>query len=187
MAIVVGLAMAPRDLSVRGCDHLHGSIVNMADGVGPRPHGGSIGRSGGGSIRIGDAVLPSPALGWGSTASALPTVPRSRRRGCGLMQLLLVAKKQIAPGETSRAFGTLEWLLFSMRSFVPFQMFQSGEGALTSRADVRPRLVGLGRREGRRRLGRVHCNGRCRFIFGGIWRGNSSRRRGIGHDCRGRE
>lgn len=70
------------------------------------------------------------------------------------MQLLLVAQQQIPPSKTSFAIGALKWLLFGMGSLVPLQMLKASKCALTSRADMRTRLVGLwGWKGGRRCLG----------------------------------
>jgi len=58
-----------------------------------------------------------------------------------------MAKKQISPSEASCAFRTFEWLFFSMRPFMAFEMLQTRKGAPASRTNVRPWLVGFGRWE----------------------------------------
>lgn len=79
------------------------------------------------------------------------------------MQLLLVAKKQVAAGETSFALGTLEGLLLCVGPFMSFQVLQSSKCAATSGTAMRTRLVGLGGREiGRGRLG---VDGDCRSFY----------------------
>lgn len=80
------------------------------------------------------------------------------------MEFLLVAQQQVPAGKASRAFGALKGLFLGVRPFMPFQVFQSGKGALASRAHMRARLVCLGRREGGGSLGRVDGDGgSCRW------------------------
>lgn len=147
---------ATGNLGICRSDHLHSGTINMADRVRPGSHRSrSSCRSGSGSrsARTGHAVLPDPGSRRRPTR-ALTAVARSRRRCSCLVELLLVTQKQIPSGKASRALGAFKRLLFGVRSLVAFQMFQSGEGALASAADVWARLVGLGRREiGVRRLG----------------------------------
>jgi len=65
------------------------------------------------------------------------------------VQVLPVAKQQVAATEASRALRTLKGFLLGVRALVPVQMLQAGKGALASRADVCSRLVGIfGRRNG---------------------------------------
>jgi hypothetical protein len=63
------------------------------------------------------------------------------------VKLLLVTQQQIAAGEASFAFGTLEGFFFGVGALVSLEMFQSGEGSLAGVANVQARLVRLGRRE----------------------------------------
>jgi hypothetical protein len=43
------------------------------------------------------------------------------------MQLLLMAKKQISPGETPGAVGALKGFLLGVRTFMAFQMLETSE------------------------------------------------------------
>ncbi len=165
--------LIPGDGSVGGSDHLHVVRVDVADGICPRAHraivrGGGRGRGSSSSVCSGNAVLSSAALGGSSTAGALPSVPWARGGGGGLVKLLLVAQQQVPTSKASCALGTLKGLLLGVRAFVPLQMLEAGEGALAGSADMRTRLVGLGRRKGRGRGsrrgsfgGRVHGDGGC--------------------------
>lgn len=159
--------------SVGGSNHLHVVRIDMADGVGARPHGAIVGSGGGssssGSIGAGDAVLPRTALGGSGAAGALPAVPGAGRRGGGLMELLLVAQQQVSAGKASAALGALEGLLLGVGALVTLQMLEAGEGALTGGADMRTGLIGLGQREGGgRRDGRGRFGGRIHGD-GGRW------------------
>src|SRR5689334_10810084 len=101
----------PRHLGIGSSDHLHGSAVDMADGICPGPHrGGRVVGSSSGSPGPHDAVLPNSAGAWRRTAGALPTVAWARRRGGCLVQLLLVPEEEIASGKATGALGTLERL-----------------------------------------------------------------------------
>jgi hypothetical protein len=62
------------------------------------------------------------------------------------MQLLLVAQKQISPGETSGAIGALKGFLLGVRALMALQMLEAGKRAGACCADVRPRLLCLWRR-----------------------------------------
>lgn len=75
------------------------------------------------------------------------------------MQLLLVAQQQVPPSKTSFAIGALKWLLFGVGTLMPLQMLKTSKCALTSRANMWTRLVGLwGWESGRGCLG-VDGNG----------------------------
>ena len=65
------------------------------------------------------------------------------------MQLLLMAQKQVSPGEAARALWAFEGLLLGVGALMALQMLQTGEGALACAAYVWARLVGLGRGKGR--------------------------------------
>lgn len=115
------------DLSIGSRNHMHMIAVDMANSICAGPHRG-IRRGGlGGSICTSNAILTSSALSCGSAASTFATVSRPRRGGRGLVKLLLVAQEQISPGKASCAFGALERFLFSVGTFVTFQVFQSGK------------------------------------------------------------
>jgi hypothetical protein len=143
---------------IGGSNHLHGRAIHMAYGVCPRPHIGGRGdaSSSRGSTGPRDAILPGAAGAWGRPTCALPAVTGTRGRGGGLMQLLLVAEKQVTTGEATGAFGALERLLFCMRPLVALEMLQTSERPLAGAADMGTRLVGLGRGEGGRSLGVDH-------------------------------
>lgn len=130
------------------CRHHLGMVhIYVTDCVGARPHARGSRASRAVDARAGDAVFPSSALAGGYTGRALTAVPGTRRRRCCLMELLLVAQEQVAPGKTSCAFGALERLLLGMRPLMSFQMLEPGERALAGCTNVRARLVGLGGRE----------------------------------------
>lgn len=140
--------------------HLHGSAVNMADCVGAGAHRVASARtSAARADSSNDAVFASSTLAGSGTACAFATVARPGRRGCCLVQFLLVAQQEVAAGKTTCALGALERLLLGMRSLMAFQMLQACEGALASLTDMRPRLVGLGRRKG------LCVDGDCRRCF----------------------
>lgn len=61
------------------------------------------------------------------------------------MQLLLVAKQQIAAREAASAVGAFKRLLFRVGTLMALQVLQSRKGATASSANMGPRLVGLGR------------------------------------------
>lgn len=130
----------------------------MADGVGSGTHGsrGVCSRS---SVGTSDAVLAGATRSRRNAAGALTAIAGARRRGGRLVKLLLVSQQQIATSEASRAFRALKRLLLGVGALVAFQMLQSGEGALTSRAHMRAGLIGFGGRKIGRRL-RVHGNSR---------------------------
>lgn len=69
------------------------------------------------------------------------------------MELLLVAQEQISPREAARALGAFERLLLCVRALVALQMLEPRKRARACRADVWPRLVGLGWGESSRSLG----------------------------------
>lgn len=153
---VMRLRVARRsDRCVRLRNHLHRTLVDVADRVGPRAHGRSVTVRI--SVRVGDAVLAGSALG-GSTTRRFASVPWAGR-GCGrLMELLLVSQQQIATGKASGAFWALKWLLLRVGTLVSLEMLESRKRTLAGSADMRARLVGLWRGEvGRRfRGGIIH-------------------------------
>lgn len=63
------------------------------------------------------------------------------------MKLLLVAEQQISASEAACAFGTLEWFLLCVGSFMSLQMLQSCERPHASGADMWARFVCLWGRE----------------------------------------
>lgn len=69
------------------------------------------------------------------------------------MEFLLVPQEQVAAGEAARAFGALEGFLFGVGTLMTLQVLESSEGSIAGPADVRPRFVGLGGREGTGCLG----------------------------------
>jgi hypothetical protein len=118
----------------------------MADSVCARPHGGSR-TSGTSPIGANNAILARTALARTNTAGRLAAVAWPSRGSSGVVQLLLMTQKKIASCEATRTFGTLEWLLLGVGALMALQVFQSSEGPLTSRADMRSGFVRLGRRE----------------------------------------
>jgi hypothetical protein len=148
-----------RDGGVGSGQHLHRRSVNVAYGISTRPHGRARGGRGG-SIGSGDAVLSHSARTWCSTGSALTAITRARGRGGGLVEFLLVTQKEVPPSEASCTLWTFKGLLFCVRPLMALQMFQSSEWSQTCRADMRPRLVGLGWGESGRSF-RIHSYGRA--------------------------
>jgi hypothetical protein len=63
------------------------------------------------------------------------------------MQLLLMAEQQIAARKAAGTVGAFKGLLLRMGSLVALQVLQSRKRATAGSADMRPRLVGLGRRD----------------------------------------
>jgi hypothetical protein len=67
-------------------------------------------------------------------------------------------QQQISAGKAPGALWALERLLLCVGALVALQVLQAGKRPCTGAADVRSRLVGLGRRKGGGRF-RVHRNG----------------------------
>lgn len=109
-------------------------------------------------------------LARGDAAGGLATIAGTGRRSRRLVKLLLVTQQHIATGEASIAFRTLEGFLLGVGALVSLEMFQSGERPLAGAANVRARLIRLGRRE----ISRV-------IVGGGHAKDGCVGRRGIGH------
>lgn len=120
------MLLGPRNLGIRGRDHMHMVPIHMADGIRARSHRSIIG-GGSRGICTSDAVLSSSALSGSSTASTFTTVSWSRRGRRSLVKLLLVSQEQISPSKASCAFRALERFLLGVGTFMTFQMFQSGK------------------------------------------------------------
>lgn len=158
---------ASSDVGIGRGNHLHGSSIDVADGVCPRTHRVGGTRVGGrrGMAGAHDAVFASAALAWGHAAGRLSAVSRASRGRRRLVQFLLVTKQQVAAGKASRALGALKRLFLCVRALMALQVLEAGEGALASRADMRARLVGLwGRKVGRSLGCGIDSNGRCRVV-----------------------
>lgn len=98
------------------------------------------------SCASGCRVLSDPRRSCNSTACALPPISRPRGGGGSHMQFLLVPKEKISACEASCTFWALKGLFFGVRSFVTLEMLQSRKGSLACPANMRARLVCLGRK-----------------------------------------
>ena len=69
------------------------------------------------------------------------------------MEFLLGSEEEVPAGEASRTLGALERLLLGMGTLMTLQMLEPGKRSIAGPADVRPRFVSLGGREGAGCLG----------------------------------
>lgn len=117
----------------------------MADGVSP---GSRVHRIDAAQVAIGNAgIFANPAARYCAAHAFSAAASRTRRCAPDRMELLLVPQQEIPAGKASRALLAFEGFLLGMRSLVSFQVFQSCERTSAGTADMRSRLVGLGRRK----------------------------------------
>lgn len=91
----------------------------MADGVCSRTHGTRVTDDG----VFADTVRSSSSSSSSGTSAFSPSIPRSRRRRCRHVKLLLMPEKQISTGETASTIRTLERLLLGMRALMALEVF----------------------------------------------------------------